>query len=971
MRLTRNGMLVLALIAMTLFASLASGNNLLYLLYACMVTALLVSAIHLRGGLKPIQVEARFPEVVFRDTPFSLTLRVTNKGRLAAYGLRLCREGVSQPVGALQPGKSCEVPLRIRLPHRGYNALEGLTLESEFPFGLLKRKQTVTDLSGLAYPKPREVRSPRELEADISAAGVLRPKKGGGDELYGLHEFNENDDARLINWKLSARTSKILVNEYAERGGSRVTVRVEAGSETLIDEAASACKHFIDSGAEVRLETAESQVDYGKGLLHLDRLLQALALLGPGKKPRSAQVPPGPSASPPPPAAAAALNHLGAVIIYGALFLIDEINPALLLALAPAFPLAWWMDFGRGRRLPEFLWNTASLFVLAYVLLFAWRVHGVTLANTHLLLYILVNRLLAPKGSYETRQMFLILFLAFFLVSGQTISLWYFALFLLYAAFAGAWLMLTSSGEKKLPVPASIAVILYASSLCTAGLVFAATPRLEPLRRMNPFIAMGLDKRRPQKEFVVQFSERVSLGFFGRLKKSGARVMRVKPSSNKAPAPFIRIRGTALDTFNGRGWSKDPEDFVYRIGNSAYETHDGRAIAQPHGNELIFPGRSRGKGLRMMEFTVLPLNSKVLFTFGGAARVETDTLQSAFFDHTDSTYFGTRYISGLRYRVYAGDGAVRGYAPYIPGYGRMLRERFLQLPDGMDHRIQELAERVTRESRTTPQKIGAIVEYLNRGYGYSTYSDDADRDLADFLFDDKGGNCEYFATAAAIMLRTVKVPTRLVTGFLAADWNEYGNFYDVRQGQAHAWTEAYIDGFGWVTVDATPAAGSLSSRTYAFYERMRRYFDAVQFRWYRHIIGYDSFVQRNTFMRLRSGLLGDRFEKWGEQALRIAGVWAVILGVLLALREGWRRWQRPRPDAWAQAKALLAKVGLEAREHQTPREFAAYVEKKRPDLKDLGRIAQLHYRQRYSGRRGEELALEAALKQLAERLTSS
>ncbi|MFH1723513.1 MAG: transglutaminaseTgpA domain-containing protein [Elusimicrobiota bacterium] len=976
MRLTRSGRIVLGLLLLTLAAALASGNNLLYLLYSLMLAALGVSAAALWADMRGLRATARFPEHVFIGNPFPLEVSVLNGGRwpVRMIGLRLGAADAEALIDRIDAGETRSASIETALPHRGRNRLEGLRLRSAFPFGLLERSVPVRHAIGVAFPRPREARSVSDLSADVSESGRLRPRKGAGDELYGIRDYDPSDESRLINWKLTARSGEVLVNEYAEPAGSKVTVRVAltgggAAAERYIVEAASACKHAIQTGGEVRLITPESEVGYGKGLPHLDRLLRALALLGPGKDPRPVAAAPGGAGRTREPKAGVpermlGWTYLGGVLVYASLFLIEDISPVFLAAVAPFFALAWRMDRAGSFRLPDAFWTLASLGTLAYILLFDWHYSGITLANTHLLIYLLVNRFLSRKEELrELRQVFLVFFLAFFLVSGQTISLWYFLFFLLYAVFAAGWLMLAESGGRKAALPVAALGGLLVACLGTAGLLFAATPRLEPLRRMNPFIAMGLDKRRPKADFVVQFTENVSLGFFGRLKKSSARVMRIRPlgdAGSAPPEPLLRVRGSAFDRFDGRRWSKTALDFRYRVDERLLFTAAGRAWTPRQGTRLVFPGGSvRGPA---MEVTMFPLNSAVLFTTHGLSAIE-EPDNAAYFDYTDTAYFGSPYLSGIRYRLYgsrppAAGSSLKGHgAPaaaisfgdHVFGYKRILRERFLQVPDG-DPRLGGLAERLTREAATPGDKIAAVLSHLRDGYAYSTYSDDAGRTLGDFLFGVRSGNCEYFATAAAVLLRAAGVPTRLVTGFLVDEWNEYGKFYDVRQGQAHAWVEAYVDGTGWVTVDATPPSDTFSARTGAALARLGRYFTALQFKWYRHIIGYDRFVQRNTFYRFRLSLSGPAVERWMRRLLKTAGAALLLVGLGSAVLAGLRRLRRPPAGRFQRALALLHRAGLRRRFWETPREFADAVARSRPELAPLRALSELHYIERYSTR---------------------
>jgi len=962
MRPTRTGVQVFLLLLLTLAAALASGNNLLYLLYGLLLSALLVSAAAALLGPKVLEVRFDVPEEVFEGSAFPLGVRVKNPGRFARRFLRLRIGGAQACLDRLEAGEERTLSLTLRLPHRGLNRLALSRLESAYPFGLLLHRTRLDAPAILALPRPGEPASRWEVVVESADTGAARPKKGAGDDLYGIRAYDESDDPRLINWKLSARAGKLLVNEFSEPGGSKILIRLAAErgpeAERLIGQAASACRYHIERGSEVRLLAGAADTGFGRGRLHLDRMLRALALLGDGALARDAEALDG-GTGPQAPADAtrplAVLTYAGLALVWASLFLIEEVDRRFIAALLPVFAAGAWVDLRAGPRLPKWLWDAASLAMLAFILLLDWRVNGVVLSNTHLLIYLLANRALNAKDAVSLRQFFLILFLAFFLVSGQTISLWYLALFLPYAVFAGAWLALGLGGEGRAFGRSRGFWPAMAACLCCAALVFAATPRIEPLRRMNPFAAMGLDRRAPKGEFVVGFSERVSLGFFGHLKKSGARVLRIRPLDPAArPAPLLRVRGPAFDFFSGRAWSKERIDFRYRILGRSYWTAMGRAWLPRRGAMLLFPEAAaqeaaQGRASPPLEFTVYPLNSAVVFTAQGAglpAYVQ-QADNGAYFDYTDSAYFGSPYVGGIRYAVRGAQGGGGHGAAALEGYDRILRTRFLQLPP-FQPRVAELARRIVRRAAAPADKIAAVERYLRRGFAYSAYSEDADLSLEDFLFKTHSGNCEYFATAAAVLLREVGVPTRLVTGFLVNEWNEYGRFYDVRQGMAHAWVEAYSDG-RWLVVEATPPEESFSQRTGAALAKLRRYFDALQSRWYAHVIGYDTFLQRNTFRRSALAFDLSALIRAGRRALPAS---ASLLGAFLALAlaRGARRRARKDSSAYERAEALLSRSTCVRAPHQTPLEFLEAVSERRPDLARFRALAELHYALRYAGR---------------------
>jgi transglutaminase-like putative cysteine protease len=672
---------------------------------------------------------------------------------------------------------------------------------------------------------------------------------------------------------------------------------------------------------------------------------------------------PGQRSSPPLPEQTLKQSYAGALVICAALFLVEDISPWLSSILALACAVGWQLDKYKKTLLSESVWRLCSLTLLGYILLLGWRISGITVANTHLLLYLMLHRLLSPKGPAELRQMFLILFIGFFLISGQTISLWYFPIFLLYVGFAGFWLMLTQyeSWPIKAPPVQALAMILLAC-LGASGLAFAATPRLEPLRRMNPLQAMVFDKRRVASQAVVAFNENVSLGFFGQLKKSGARALRIKPVVPATrPALKLYVRGNAFDHFNGRTWKKSRIDFRYRMGTRIYWSAQGRAWMPRQSSRWIAPGNPQEQKTWVLEFNVFPMNSTVLFTAQTLRELEQTQFDNAvYFDYTDTLYFHAPYSLGTQYRISANAEAL-GYSAYILDY-EVLRTKFLQLPD-QNLKIRELAYKITRNERSVLDKIKAVERYLHKGYAYSSFSHNPNLGLSEFLFSVRKGNCEYFATAAAVLLRHVGIPSRLVTGFLADEWNEFGSFFDVRQGQAHAWTEAYVEGMGWVALDATPPQGVFTTQAGEIFQQFRRYFDAAQLRWYRNIIGYDNFLQKNTFYRFQLS--------WKKQDIRrwvYPGFWGILAlsGFWIFRAVGKRlvsRLRRKPAGHFELALQVLARLGFHRAPHKTAREFALTVAEIRPELAAVTELVELHYKERYSSQ-----GLEPAEKLRAEEL---
>ncbi len=140
-------------------------------------------------------------------------------------------------------------------------------------------------------------------------------------------------------------------------------------------------------------------------------------------------------------------------------------------------------------------------------------------------------------------------------------------------------------------------------------------------------------------------------------------------------------------------------------------------------------------------------------------------------------------------------------------YPYWVEENYLQLPRTLPPRVRELSKEVSRTYSNPYDKSVAILEYLKKTYPYSLNipappkgSDGVDY----FLFSQKAGYCDYFASAMAVMLRSAGIPARLVIGFAPGEWDESRQSFIVRDLNYHSWPEVYFPGYGWIEFEPTP-----------------------------------------------------------------------------------------------------------------------------------------------------------------------
>jgi len=334
-------------------------------------------------------------------------------------------------------------------------------------------------------------------------------------------------------------------------------------------------------------------------------------------------------------------------------------------------------------------------------------------------------------------------------------------------------------------------------------------------------------------------------------------------------------------------------------------------------------------------------------------------------------------------------------------YADPILNRYLQLPEESG-RLAELTRQLTVQSATPYEKTSVILQHLLSNYRYSLDADTtaSTHPIDDFLFTRKTGYCEHYATAMVLMLRSVGIPARLVTGFLATEWNDFGSYFTVRQRDAHAWVEVYFPHSGWVTMDPTPAVESISSLS--MWETLVRIGESFRLHWDRVVIRYSAQDQLAVVRSIResSDSARDAVSQWvralGATVVQMMQNWigraqagsAVIFWLpLLALSMGLAyfmfmmrdRWHYRRADGCPAARKhqqivhlyrkmldIAARRGIQIRPSTTPKEFAELVGRHWIEAEPTAvKLTSLYCRGRFSGSSLSSEELNLAVDQIS------
>ena len=276
---------------------------------------------------------------------------------------------------------------------------------------------------------------------------------------------------------------------------------------------------------------------------------------------------------------------------------------------------------------------------------------------------------------------------------------------------------------------------------------------------------------------VAGFGDDVELGGFGTIRDDPTVVMRVKMKDRPEPPARsigLRLRGTSFDRYAENRWSR-----TQFSGEEVRRVQDAYVLYRPPTADDF-----------EYEIILDPMEEAVLFVPEGTVALRVPpTIRAgrsryrkvAFAPGFDIRYRGLSE-GPLAYKAYVGD-EVKGIREPVP---ELLQARYLETPPKYE-RVAALAKQAAG-AETDPRAQAQLIErFLRQGYRYSLEQPDTvGKDpLHVFLFDAKAGHCEYFSTAMAIMMRSLGVPSRNVTGFLGADYNPYGDYYAVRNGNAH------------------------------------------------------------------------------------------------------------------------------------------------------------------------------------------
>lgn len=549
--------------------------------------------------------------------------------------------------------------------------------------------------------------------------------------------------------------------------------------------------------------------------------------------------------------------------------------PLLLGALVEAMRL----DLSRWRRWLEVA--AAAIFLLD---LFGptGRRNPVVVA-VHTLFILCGLRLVLPRELPQRRQLLFMGFLLFITTAVTTAEIGFMGWSVAWVLGASVVLLQLaweqSAQLRRGPLqraPLGRAVPWTAGVLALAGGFFLVLPRTTLALRPLPFSIAGLMGSQ------AGLSESLDLGGGGPIAGNPEVVMRVIPLREaghegraRLADRYALLRGLALEKLDGLQWKADSSTWERRV-----------AFLPPADAFLR----------REAEFYVAPSPQGIIpLPYGEEVDVQWPPIfpvRSALGDSVRWVYPPQRWLNlGVAARS-------RGPEPFLPEEARWTRTRRLATLTY----VPEEAEAARRFSlrnapdslpaaQRTPSALARRLTARLRAFRYTTEnpSGAAANPLEDFLDRTQAGHCEYFASSLAFMLRSRGIPARVVNGYRLGAFSEEGGYFLVTQNEAHAWVEYYdAEAQGWRVADPTPPAPPAPGST-GWRAALRRWADAVSYRWDRHVVRFSDADQLEGAEWIRQAVRGLPSWRPGPREAFVAGLAALLVLAWRILGKGRRR----------------------------------------------------------------------------------
>ena len=585
---------------------------------------------------------------------------------------------------------------------------------------------------------------------------------------------------------------------------------------------------------------------------------------------------------------------------------------------------AWRYAIERRRMLLPAIWFRALLALSCFLGVFVQynvSISGVG-PGSALLAIMAALKLLETR---QRRDQFVLLFISIFLVMSSLLReqyLWSLPyLMVAVLLIMTAWLRMSATRTESAArsFRTSGRLVLYALPLAMAMWVFF--PRIA-----TPFWAVPIDT----SSGTSGLSDTMSPGDISSLSLSDELAFRVTFDA-VVPEPRDRYwRGLVLHRFNGRTWS----GYEPMVGNNQREREKIIVSGDPNGYSVTLePTRQQW---------VFALDIPYSWSLARTSMGREQQLSRV-------TPIDQRIVyEAISYPEYRTDVELRDASA----------DWYLRLPQDSNPKTAELARQMYSAAGSDEKFIESVLRKFNQEEYFYTLQPPllGNNPVDSFLFNTQQGFCEHYASAFAVMMRSVGIPARIVLGYQGGELNPKAGHLIVRQSDAHAWTEVWLPNRGWYRIDPTAAVAPErieSGRSGAMFDgiaaswglsapsallyQLTLTVDALNAKWNEWILGYGP-ENQSKFMEW----LGMDDPDWRNMMLTLIAIVVALIAIIsgnLALR-----YRPPRKDAAAILyQKFTEKTGVEPSQGETPLSYAVRISDARTDIADAANSITAHY----------------------------
>jgi transglutaminase-like putative cysteine protease len=558
---------------------------------------------------------------------------------------------------------------------------------------------------------------------------------------------------------------------------------------------------------------------------------------------------------------------------------------------------------------------------------------------------------LKPMEMRSRRDGLVLVMLGFFLLlthyfesSGIVTGIWLLAA----ATLLTAALLRMYGGAQPVGGVLRHAAVLIAQATPFMLIFFVLFPRVQgPLWGMPQDAYAGL----------TGLSNQMSPGSLENLILSGEVAFRVQFAADVPDKSKLYWRGPVFDSYDGQTWRTS-------FASTTFAADKRTSIAPEERSFIDYTITLEAHNLRWLLALDLPV-----------------TLPE------DATVAPTLEVLARRPVRYRSRFSFRSATEYLANRDEAptLLQQALRLPRNANPRARELAESWRRES-ADPERISdaALRLFREEPFFYTLQPPLLGRNAVDgFLFDTRRGFCGHYAGAYVVLMRAAGVPARVVTGYQGGELNPVDGFLTIRQSDAHAWAEIWLEGKGWRRIDPTaavapsrierginaalPEGESLPALLRRdswpmLLTRLRYRWEAINNSWDQWVLGYDPERQREILARL-----GMKDVDWRQMVSTMTLLCVIALFLVACWTLVRRVKSAPEVRLWQRFCARLERFGIRRDPWEGPLDLTARVERENSNIAPLVRCAADHFAElRYgTGHREHLKALHDCIKELA------